>query len=160
LFYINDEEVFLKKIMILTLLLFISNLMASEKVSLQLKWKHSFQFAGFYMAKEKGFYRDAGLDVSFKELDNKTDLVSSVVSGASNYGVGDSALVLYKLKKSPIVLMMPIFNKTPLALLTTRDIVALDAFKQDKITINAFSLQSPAILSMLYLSNVDYVRLK
>ena len=33
------------------------------KVRLQLKWYHQFQFAGFYAALEKGFYRDAGLDV-------------------------------------------------------------------------------------------------
>ena len=30
-----------------------------EKVSLQLKWKYQFQFAGFIIAKEKGFYKDA-----------------------------------------------------------------------------------------------------
>ena len=33
----------------------------SEKVTLQLKWKHAFQFAGFYAALEKGFYDKAGL---------------------------------------------------------------------------------------------------
>jgi len=30
----------------------------AEPIVLQLKWKHQFQFAGFYMALEKGFYRD------------------------------------------------------------------------------------------------------
>ena len=73
----------LKLIFSLLLLLF-SNLFANEKVSLQLKWKHSFQFAGFYMAKEKGFYKNAGLDVTFKELDNSTNLIDSVVSGKAN----------------------------------------------------------------------------
>ena len=29
-----------------------------EKVSIQLKWFHQFQFAGYYAAKEKGFYAD------------------------------------------------------------------------------------------------------
>ncbi|MDX1295977.1 MAG: ABC transporter substrate-binding protein, partial [Sulfurimonadaceae bacterium] len=34
-----------------------------EKVSLQLQWLDQFQFAGYYMAIEKGYYREAGLDV-------------------------------------------------------------------------------------------------
>ena len=32
---------------------------ALDQVSLQLKWKHQFQFAGYYAALERGFYRDA-----------------------------------------------------------------------------------------------------
>ncbi|KKK58640.1 hypothetical protein LCGC14_3042390, partial [marine sediment metagenome] len=40
--------------------------MAQESVSLQLKWTHQFQFAGYYMAKQKGFYNDVGLDVTIK----------------------------------------------------------------------------------------------
>ncbi len=35
-----------------------------DSVTLQLKWKHQFQFAGYYAAKEKGFYKDAGLEVN------------------------------------------------------------------------------------------------
>ncbi len=36
---------------------------ALDTVSIQLKWKHQFQFAGYYQAVEQGFYRDAGLAV-------------------------------------------------------------------------------------------------
>ena len=36
---------------------------AEDKVSLQLKWLHQFQFAGYYAALDRGFYRNAGLDV-------------------------------------------------------------------------------------------------
>jgi len=37
---------------------------AAEKVTLQLKWVTQAQFAGYYVAKEKGFYDEAGLDVT------------------------------------------------------------------------------------------------
>ena len=37
---------------------------AAEKVTLQLKWVTQAQFAGYYVAQDKGFYKDAGLDVS------------------------------------------------------------------------------------------------
>src|SRR5690348_5267939 len=33
------------------------------KVKLQLKWLHQAQFAGYYVAADKGYYKDQGLDV-------------------------------------------------------------------------------------------------
>lgn len=36
--------------------LFSCPLQAAEKVRLQLRWLHQFQFAGYYMALEKGYY--------------------------------------------------------------------------------------------------------
>ena len=39
---------------------------AAEKVTLQLKWVTQAQFAGYYVAKDKGFYKEAGLDVTIK----------------------------------------------------------------------------------------------
>ena len=37
---------------------------AADKVTLQLKWVTQAQFAGYYVAKDKGFYEAAGLDVT------------------------------------------------------------------------------------------------
>lgn len=37
---------------------------AADKLTLQLKWVTQAQFAGYYVAKDKGFYSDAGLDVT------------------------------------------------------------------------------------------------
>jgi NitT/TauT family transport system substrate-binding protein len=39
---------------------------AADKVVLQLKWVTQAQFAGYYVAKAKGFYDEAGLDVEIK----------------------------------------------------------------------------------------------
>src|SRR5579872_7298082 len=39
---------------------------AADKVTLQLKWVTQAQFAGYYVAKDKGFYKDANLDVTIK----------------------------------------------------------------------------------------------
>src|SRR5271167_4212989 len=36
---------------------------AADKVTLQLKWVTQAQFAGYYVAAAKGYYKDAGLDV-------------------------------------------------------------------------------------------------
>jgi NitT/TauT family transport system substrate-binding protein len=39
---------------------------ADDKVTLQLKWVTQAQFAGYYVAKDKGFYKDEGVDVTIK----------------------------------------------------------------------------------------------
>jgi NitT/TauT family transport system substrate-binding protein len=39
---------------------------AQEKLTLQLKWVTQAQFAGYYVAQDKGFYKDVGLDVTIK----------------------------------------------------------------------------------------------
>jgi len=39
---------------------------AADKLTLQLKWVTQAQFAGYYVAKDKGFYEDEGLDVTIK----------------------------------------------------------------------------------------------
>jgi len=40
--------------------------LAADKVTLQLKWVAQSQFGGYYVAKDKGFYTDEGLDVTIK----------------------------------------------------------------------------------------------
>ena len=40
--------------------------MAQDALTLQLKWVTQAQFAGYYVAKEKGFYEEADLDVTIK----------------------------------------------------------------------------------------------
>jgi NitT/TauT family transport system substrate-binding protein len=41
-----------------------SGAFAADKVTIQLKWVTQAQFAGYYVAKAKGYYKDAGLDVT------------------------------------------------------------------------------------------------
>ena len=39
---------------------------AADSVTLQLKWVTQAQFAGYYVAKDKGFYQEENLDVEIK----------------------------------------------------------------------------------------------
>jgi NitT/TauT family transport system substrate-binding protein len=50
----------------LSLGLTLSNAQAAESVTIQLKWVAQAQFAGYFVAKDKGFYKEAGLDVTIK----------------------------------------------------------------------------------------------
>ncbi|RLA72726.1 MAG: diguanylate cyclase, partial [Epsilonproteobacteria bacterium] len=63
--------------------LFISTLLSNEKlekVSLQLQWLDQFQFAGYYIAKEKGFYKDVGLDVEIKKYTQGDSVTQKVLN--------------------------------------------------------------------------------
>ncbi len=112
------------KILLVSLLLFINVLFASEleKVSLQLHWKYQFEFAGFIMAKEKGFYENVGLDVELKEYQNKIDIVNSVILKNSTYGIYNSNIVVSYLQNKPIKLLASFFKKPALVVVTQPDI--------------------------------------
>ena len=90
-------------------------------VRLQLKWRHQFQFAGFYAALEKGYYREAGFDVTIIPATPGTDPVDTVLKGGADFGVASSELVLRYAKGDPVVVLASIFQHSPLALFVRRD---------------------------------------
>jgi diguanylate cyclase (GGDEF)-like protein/PAS domain S-box-containing protein len=90
---------------------------AQVPVSLQLKWSHAFQFAGYYAAQEKGYYREAGLQVDIREAKPGLDVVQTVLSGQATFGVGNSDLLLARQRGSPVVALGVIFQHSPLVLI-------------------------------------------
>ncbi len=93
-----------------------------EHVSLQLHWKYEFEFAGFIAAKEKGFYKEAGLDVELKEYKNGINIIDDVISGKSTYGIYNSSTLIEYLKGKPVVLVASFFKRSALVLLTKPNI--------------------------------------
>lgn len=91
---------------------------ALEQVTLQLKWTHAFEFAGYYMAREKGFYRDAGLNVDIREANPDTIAVRDVVQGRAEFGIGGSSLLLARKDGQPVVALAAIFQHSPLVLVS------------------------------------------
>ncbi len=91
-----------------------------ERVRLQLKWQHQFQFAGYYAAVEQGYYREAGLEVELIEARPGVDVAEVVLSGEAEFGVGTSDLVLLRAKGEPVVVLATIFQHSPLILLAKR----------------------------------------
>ncbi|HQH33318.1 MAG TPA: ABC transporter substrate-binding protein [Petrotogaceae bacterium] len=86
-------------------------------IKLQLKWYHQFQFAGYYAALEKGFYEQAGLDVSIIEGGPDIFPVAAVYNKEAQYGVCGSELLLHRLRGYPLVLLANIFQHSPLVLM-------------------------------------------
>ncbi|MCA9409737.1 MAG: ABC transporter substrate-binding protein [Candidatus Omnitrophica bacterium] len=92
-----------------------------ESIRIQLKWKHQFQFAGYYAAIEKGFYAESGLKVELIEREPGTNFVESVLSGHADYGIGDVGLLINRCEGDPIVILAQIFQHSPLAFASLRD---------------------------------------
>lgn len=81
---------------------------AAERIVLQLKWVNQFQFAGYYAAVEKGFYKTAGLDVELRPNGYNGSFVSpvdAVLKGDAQYGISNSGLVLDYLNGKPVVVL-------------------------------------------------------
>lgn len=87
-----------------------------ESVTLQLKWSHAFQFAGYYAAQEQGYYREVGLDVRLREAGPGIDALETVLSGQAQYGVGTSSLLLARKAGRPVVVLAVVFQHSPLVL--------------------------------------------
>jgi polar amino acid transport system substrate-binding protein len=124
---------------IILFILLINNLLLAnqtddlKKVTLQLEWKHQFEFAGFYAAIEKGYYKDVGLELEIKEFQEGINITQEVLSGNATFGISSSALILEKLNKKPVVLIASYFKQNALALVTKPNIKTPADLKNKKI---------------------------
>jgi diguanylate cyclase (GGDEF)-like protein/PAS domain S-box-containing protein len=89
-----------------------------EPVTLQLKWLHQFQFAGYYAAKEKGFFAAEGLDVSLQQRRPDISVIDEVVSGRSEYGVGGMGILARYANGAPVKALAAIFQHDPLVFIS------------------------------------------
>ncbi|WP_051677631.1 ABC transporter substrate-binding protein [Bradyrhizobium sp. URHD0069] len=93
---------------------------ALDSVSLQLKWKHQFQFAGYYAALEQGFYRDAGLDVTIREGGPGIDVAETVAGGKADFGVCSASVLREWARGRRLVVLAAIFQRSPAVILVAR----------------------------------------
>lgn len=89
-----------------------------ESVTLQLRWHHQFQFAGYYAALARGYYRDNGLDVEIVAGSPQRRPVDEVLADRAQYGVDNSGIILARLQGQPFILLAAIFQHSPHVLLT------------------------------------------
>ncbi len=126
-----------------------------DKVSLQLSWLHQFQFAGFYAAKERGYYEEIGLDVTIKELKHDSHVVDDIVTQTSEFGVGRSSLLIDHSNGLPVVALGAIFQRSPSVLITTDpDISTPKDLRGKKIMVTRDQSNSASFMAMLFSDGV------
>ena len=92
-----------------------------DRVVLQLKWKHQFQFAGYYAAVERGYYRDAGLEVELREAPGDVEPAELVLRGDAQFGIAGSDLIVLRSQGRPVIALAPIYQHSPMILLVAAD---------------------------------------
>lgn len=108
-------------VILLLLLICFDTSNAAETVTLQLAWKHQFQFAGYYAALQQNFYGQVGLDVAIIEGGEGKFAREAVLQGRAQYGVAGAELLLHRRDGNPFVVLAPIFQHSPSILLARRD---------------------------------------
>jgi len=125
-------------------------------VNLYLKWKNSYQFIGFYVAKEKGFYKEKNITVNIVPYNFKSSIIDNVLNHSLSFGISDTKLIIAKLNKQPVIALFPIFEKTPLALVANNSqINSFKDLKKRKYKIDSLSLKDVIIKTWLKFHNID-----
>lgn len=66
----------------------------TARVSLRLNWVIAGNHAPFYLAQQKGYWRDCGLDVNMTAGKGSSDTATLVANGSQNFGVSDAVSVV------------------------------------------------------------------
>ena len=116
----------LNKILLIFILLFLPlHLIAKkEQVVLQLSWLHQFEYAGYYAAKEKGFYDKVDLDVVIREMNylRKDFVIEDVLSEKINFAISYSSIIERFLKGDDLIFIANFLKHSPLVLATQKNI--------------------------------------
>jgi signal transduction histidine kinase/ABC-type nitrate/sulfonate/bicarbonate transport system substrate-binding protein len=147
-----------KFIKLIFLLLFTTSLYCDnlKKITIQLSWFDQFQFAGYYMAKEKGFYKELGLDVEIKPFEFGIDIPKEVSDGKIDFAVGRETLILERTKNRNIVALYALFQASPLILMTTKEsgINNINDFSHKKIMTTIDDSSEVSLKAMLISNKV------
>ncbi|WP_445681397.1 ABC transporter substrate-binding protein [Radicibacter daui] len=95
---------------------------AADAITLQLKWVTQAQFAGYYVAQDKGFYKDAGLDVTIKAGGPDINPSQVIAAGGADVVVDwmPSALATRE-KGVPLVNIAQMFQRSGMELTCRND---------------------------------------
>jgi NitT/TauT family transport system substrate-binding protein len=94
-----------------------ANARADDAVTVRLKWFNQAQFAGFYVAKDEGFYKAAGLDVDVQPGGPDFPAIQMVAGGNEQFGVtGADQILIARSKGVPVVALAVIYRRNPFVL--------------------------------------------
>jgi signal transduction histidine kinase/ABC-type nitrate/sulfonate/bicarbonate transport system substrate-binding protein len=128
-----------------------------KKITIQLSWFDQFQFAGYYMAKEKGFYKELGLDVEIKPFEFGIDIPKEVSDGKIDFAVGRETLILERANNRNIVALYALFQASPLILISTKEsgINNVNDFSNKKIMTTLDDSSEVSLKAMVISKNVN-----
>ncbi len=128
------------------------------KASLRLKWLPQAQFAGFYVAVAKGYYKAEGIDLTINPGGPNILTENLVATGADTFGLsgGVDSVFAARDKGMPVVCVGIAHQMTPFVFVTRVDgpIKTVDDFKGKKVT-TWFTGANHVLKAMLTKAGVD-----
>lgn len=106
------------------------------------------------MAKEKGFYDEAGINVDIQEYQDGV-IVDDVLNGKATFGIDDSQLVYHKLSGKDIVGLFVTFQDSPLAIMSTKKIEKIQDLNNHEIQFSKNALHNISMKAMLLSNGVN-----
>lgn len=95
---------------------------AADKLTLQLKWVTQAQFAGYYVAKDKGFYDEVDLDVTIKPGGPDVAPAQVIAGGGADVVVDWMPAALATREKGvPLVNISQVFSRSGMMLTCRKD---------------------------------------
>jgi len=93
-----------------------------DTVTVQLKWVHQAQFAGFYVAEQMGFFAEENLDVEFLEGGSNINPIDTVTSGVADFAVSaPEELVIAVSRGEDLKAIANIFQISPVVFVSMAD---------------------------------------
>ncbi len=91
----------------------------ADKVTVQLSWFPSVEYAGFYAALENGYYKDEKIEVTLVPGGPEVNPLDDVRSGKAQFGItpGDS-LIVARSNQQNYIAVATIFRQNPLVVMT------------------------------------------
>lgn len=95
---------------------------AQDRVTLRLNWLLYGFHTPFYLGVERGFYREAGIDLTIGEGQGSARAVQLVAAGSDTFGLSDGASIINGVARgAPVQAVMGIMNRSPFAIILRAD---------------------------------------
>ncbi len=108
------------------------------KVVLQLRWEHQFQFAGYYVAQWKGYYKNEGIEVDIRSAFRDGTLIDGaeeVSQGRADFGIGAANLLIENDSGARLNLVASIFQRSAVELCSLASTRSTSAFDLSRLNI-------------------------
>ncbi len=120
-----------------------------DQVSVRLKWAHSAQFAGMYVADARGFYAEEGIEVGFLPGGPDVDELDAVASGEDDFGiVTGSEVCVARSQGRKVKAIAVVFRLNPTVYVTLADsgIEKPEDFAGKRVRVNPRDFVLPAMM--------------
>ena len=125
-------------------------------VNLQLSWLHSVQFGGSYIAKDKGYWKDLGLDVTLTQGGPNAPVEPPVVSGQAIMGISAADYTASAVAEgAPFKIIAVAMQKNPFAIASLTDNPVNTPADLVGKRIGMAVANTPVLKALCTLNNVD-----